>query len=92
LTVFELVVSTGRAHRNDLFQHTEGSQGAQCRAGDGDSRAINPPVGIDLNQVDLQSLLAQLYRTRHTGDTAAHDENSAHVRHLEAPQLKSSRH
>ena len=40
---------------------------------------------LGLDEIDVQARLAHLDRTRHAGDTAAHDQNSAQRRHLTSP-------
>lgn len=59
----------------DLFE------GAQCGAGQGDTGAIDAPVFVDLDQVDLAPQFSQLNSCAHAGDSATDYQHFAYQGH-----------
>jgi hypothetical protein len=55
------------------------------RPRDGDPGAVDPPLRIDLDQVDAQPRFAHLDGARHSGDTAAYDQNPLDFSHPTVP-------
>ena len=66
-----------RAFALDVLQHPQPAIGAQRRPGDGDARAIDAPVGIDVDQFDRHPAFRQADRGGHTADAADDDERVA---------------
>ena len=59
---------------HDGIENSEAPHGAQRRAGDGYSRAIDLPLRVALAKIDGKSELAKRDNRRHAGDAATYDQ------------------
>jgi len=57
-----------------LVEQAEPPIGAKRGAGYRDARAINAPVRVEIDQVDLHPSFGKADRARHSADTPAHDK------------------
>ena len=73
--VVKVSVVVLEADRADLIQHPEGAQGAQAVARLVDADPVHRQLGLDLDQVDFEALLAEGDRRAEAADSRAQDQN-----------------